>query len=61
MQGFPVSFNVYAQSQEEADATSRAIRDFITAQAQQGRAVTAAKLTSAIAKYKDNYFVNKFF
>ena len=61
MQGFNVSFNVYANSQEEADVTSRAIRAFITEQAQRGRAVTATKLTEAINRYKDNYFVNSYF
>ena len=61
MQGFPVSFNIYADSQQEADELSRAIKAFIGEQAQQGRAVTATKLAVAISKYKNNYLVNAYF
>ena len=61
MQGFQVSFNVYAGSKEEADKASEAFRTFVTEQARQGRAVTARKITDAINKYKNNYFVNSYF
>ena len=61
MNGYQISFNVYANSQEEADKASEAFRTFVTEQAQQGRAVTAKKLSDAINKYKDNYFVNDYF
>lgn len=61
MSGYMVSFNVYANSQEEADRATAAIKAFITAQAERGRAVTADKITDAVEKYKDNYFVNSYF
>ena len=61
MQGFMISFNVYANSQKEADEASVALRAFVDNQARQGRAVTARKLTDAINKYKNNYFVNAYF
>lgn len=61
MKGFNVSFNVYAETQEEAFDAESAIKAFITEQAQQGRAVTARKIADAIKKYKDNYFVNAYF
>lgn len=61
MRGFQVSFNVYADSQVEADDLSSVIKAFIGEQAQQGRAVTAKKVADAIKKYKDNYFVNAYF
>ena len=61
MEGFNVSFNIYAESKEDAFIAETAIKDFITAQAKQGRAVTAKKIAEAIKKYKDNYFVNAYF
>ena len=61
MQGFEIRFNVYAESQEEADAATRAIITFINERAKEGVAVTASKLTEAVNRYKDNYFVTKYF
>ena len=61
MKGFQVTFNVYAYSKEEADRASEALRAFVDEQAKQGRAVTAQKITDAINKYKNNYFVTSYF
>lgn len=61
MGGYEVRFNVYAESQAEADAASAAIKAFISAKARTGVAVTAAKLTQAVEKWGDNYFVNNYF
>ena len=61
MKGFEIRFNVYADSQEEADLASNVIKAFITEHAQKGIAVTANKLTEAVQKWKDNYFVTNFF
>lgn len=61
MQGYPVSFNIYANSPEEAETASKAIKDFIDAKARIGVAVTAAKLTEAVDKWRDNIFVTNFF
>ncbi|MBQ3984505.1 MAG: hypothetical protein II636_04175 [Bacteroidales bacterium] len=61
MQGFQVSFNVYANSQEEADAASQAFKSFVNEQARQGVAVTAAKIVEAVNKYKNNIFVTNYF
>ena len=61
MGGYEVKFNVYANSQEEADLASQMIKSFITEKANQGIAVTADRLVSAINRYKDNYFVTNFF
>ena len=61
MKGFQVTFNVYANSKEEAEAASNALRTFVDDQAKQGRAVTAQKITDAINKYKNNYFVTSYF
>ncbi len=61
MEGYPVQFNVYAESREEADAASSAIKAFIPSQAERGVAVTAAKLTEAVRKWGDNFLVTSYF
>lgn len=61
MQGYKMTFFVYADSQEEADAAAKAVKDFISVQAEKGRAVTAKKIAEAVERYKDNYFVNAYF
>ena len=61
MQGYEIRFNVYADSQAEADKASDAIKAFISARASEGIAVTANKLADAVARYKDNYFVSQYF
>lgn len=61
MGGFEIRFNVYANSQEEADRATEAIKAFISAKAEQGVAVTADRIASAVNKYKDNYFVTNYF
>ena len=61
MQGYEIRFNVYANSQEEADQASAAIKGFITENARKGIAVTARKLTEAVGRWKDSYFVTNYF
>ena len=61
MQGFEVKFNVYAETQEEADATAKAIKTFITEMAGRGIAVTATKLTTAVERWRNNVFVVNYF
>ncbi|MGL5732319.1 MAG: hypothetical protein ACRCX5_14515 [Bacteroidales bacterium] len=65
MQGYEVSFKIYAESQEDADQVSKAFKDFVENQRVNGRAVTAQKLMSALNKLENNAFVksqvNNFF
>ena len=61
MKGYSVQFNIYAESQEEADRASTAIKQFISEKAASGIAVTANKVSEAIGRFKDNYFVTQFF
>ena len=61
MKGFEVKFNVYANSQDEADAASLAIKRFISGLAERGVAVTADKIAEAADKWKNNYFVTNYF
>ena len=61
MQGYEVKFNIYAESQEEADMMTEAAKGFISDMARRGIAVTAKKLSHALDKWKDSYFVINYF
>ena len=61
MKGYEMRFNVYANSQEEADQASEAVKAFVTQLAMKGVAVTAEKITAAVGKWKDSYFVTNYF
>ena len=61
MRGYPVLFNVYAETQEEADRASDAIKAFITSLAEKGVAVTANRLADAVHKWGGNFMVTSFF
>lgn len=54
MGGYEVKFNIYANSQEEADAVSQAVIAFINENAQRGVAVTANKITEAVRRWGGN-------
>ena len=57
MKGYEVRFNIYANSQEEADMATQAIKAFISEHAKHGRAVTAKKVADAISRWKNNVLV----
>lgn len=57
MRGYEVKFNIYAESQAEADAVSQAFKDLISDNARQGVAVTAARIVEAVRKWGGNQFV----
>lgn len=61
MQGFEVKFKVYAETQEEADRTSEAIKGFVSEMARRGLAVTANKLSEAVRKWGNSYIVTSYF
>ena len=61
MRGYPVQFNVYAETREEADQASEAIKAFISDQARRGVTVTARKLTEAVRKWGGNFLVSSYF
>ena len=61
MQGFPINFNVYANSKEEADEATLAIINFITDNANRGVAITANKISRAIKKWGSSPFVINYF
>ena len=61
MKGYEVRFNVYAETQEEADAVSAAIKAFINENARQGTAVTATKISEAIRRWGSNPILRGYF
>ena len=60
MKGYEVRFNVYAESQDEADMASLALRSFVDGKARMGLAVTADKIAKAVERWKDSYMVNNY-
>ena len=57
LQGYKIEFNIYAESQAEADAARQAIVGFISQHARQGRSVTGRKVAEAISRWDKNALV----
>lgn len=60
MQPYKIEFYAYCEDETEAKDLSKALYDFVNAKREQGVAVRASKLTEALTKYKDNFFVTNF-
>ena len=61
MQGHKIEFNVFAESQMEADAVSKTIGDFVNDCARNGIAVTANKLLAILSKWGSSTIVRNYF
>lgn len=59
LKGFPLSFNIYAENEQEVEECRQAIIGFIGFQASQCRAVTAKKVTQALRNWDKNFIVKK--
>lgn len=57
LKGLPITFNIYANNEQEVEVLRFVITEFIRLHAEQGRAVTAAKLTDALRKLDKNPIV----
>ena len=57
LKGFPIHFNIYAESEQEAEECRAAIIAFIGIHAAQCRAVTASKVSQAIRNWDKNPIV----
>ena len=57
LRGFPITFSVYARSQQEVDDLRTAVVAFISSHAREGRAVDASRLAKAIAGWDKNPIV----
>ena len=61
MQGYEMKFNVYANSQDEADLASSLVNGFITELANKGVPVTANRIAEAVNKWRGSFFVTNYF
>lgn len=57
LKGFPISFNIYAENEQEVEECRKAIVSFIGLHASQCRAVTAKKVAHALKIWDKNLFV----
>lgn len=57
LQGLPITFNIYASNEQEIEVLRFVITEFIRLHAEQGRAVTAEKLTRALQNWEKNPIV----
>ena len=57
LKGFPISFNIYAENEQEVEEARMAIVAFIGFHASQCRAVTAKKVAHALSNWDKNPFV----
>ena len=60
MKAYKISLFVYADSDDEANALERDLLHFVVDKREQGIAVTAGKLSSALARFKDNVIINNY-
>lgn len=60
MQPYQAKFFIYAESESEVAELERVLYDFVNTKREQGVAVRASKLTEALTKYRDNFFVTNF-
>lgn len=54
MEGFPITFKIYANDAQEVEVLRFVITEFIRRHAEEGRAVSAAKLTEALNNCENN-------
>ena len=59
MQGYPISFNIYAENEAEAADARAAIVEFINHHANEGRAVTGTKIAKAIRSWQKNAIIRR--
>ena len=54
LQGFPIQFEIYAHNEQEVEVLRFVITEFIRIHAEQGRAVSATKVTEALRDWDKN-------
>ena len=54
MKGLPITFNIYANDEQEVEVLRFVITEFIRQHAEQGRAISAVKLTEALRRWDKN-------
>lgn len=59
MKGYEIKFNIYAESEQEAEDARLALVGFISEHAQAGRAVTGKKIAEAVKNWKGNALIRQ--
>ena len=57
LKGYPITLNIYAESEQEAERGRKAIIQFIDNMRQQGAAVRGNKLVEAVGRLSSSPFV----
>lgn len=57
LHGFPLTFNIYAENEQEVEECRKAIVEFIGFHASQCRAVTAKKVSQALSYCNNNVLI----
>ena len=57
MKGYPITFNIYAENEQEVEEARMALVAFIGQHARHGRAVTARKVAQAVSNWDTNPIV----
>lgn len=57
LKGLPITFNIYAENEQEVEELRFVITEFIRLQAEKGRAVTARKMADALRSWDKNPIV----
>ena len=60
MKPYKANIYIYANNADEVAEFERVFYDFVNFKRQQGIAVSAHKMTLALSKFKDNFFLNNF-
>ena len=59
MKGYPITLNIYADSEQEAERGRKAMIQFIDNMRQQGAAVRGNKLVDAVGRMSSSPFIVK--
>lgn len=54
MKGYPITFNIYANDEQEVEVLRFVITEFIKQHAEEGRAVSATKVADALRNWHNN-------
>lgn len=60
MNPYKINLFVYAESEAEAKKLEKSLFDFVCSKREQGIAVSASRLYSAVEKFKNNIIVNNY-
>lgn len=60
MQAYNATIPIYAETEDEVKAFEKNFYDFVDEKRSQGIAVSAKKMSQALAMFKDNQYLNNF-